>query len=76
MLSINSGASKWKPVSSFRASEEMAQPLPPAGLLDHATIDEMLLVMSWFRRHPDAWRHSVPIERWLAGDAPDPPLDP
>lgn len=45
--------------------EEMARPLPPAGLLDHALIDEMLLVMSWFRRHPEAWRRTEPIERWL-----------
>lgn len=56
---------------AFRAvvEEEMAVPLPPAGLLDHDTIDEMLLVMSWFRRHPDAWRRSVAIEAWLAGES-------
>ncbi len=46
-------------------AEEMATPLPPAGLLDAATIDEMLLVMSWFRRHPEAWRRTVPIEQWM-----------
>jgi excinuclease ABC subunit C len=44
---------------------EMRRPVPPAGLLDHSTIDEMLLVMSWFRRHPEAWRRSEPIDQWL-----------
>ena len=44
---------------------EMLRPLPPAGLLDHSHIDEMLLVMSWFRRHPEAWRRTAPIESWL-----------
>ena len=41
---------------AFRAvvAEELGRPLPPAGLLDAATIDEMLVVRSWFRRHPDA----------------------
>lgn len=49
--------------------EEMALPLPPSGLLDAATIEEMLLVMSWFRRHPEAWRRTLPIDRWLDGEA-------
>lgn len=44
---------------------EMQTPLPAAGLLDHATMDEMLLVMAWFRRHPEAWRRTTPLERWL-----------
>ena len=48
--------------------DEIARPLPPSGLLDHATIEEMLLVMSWFRRHPEAWRRTLPIDRWLAGE--------
>jgi len=48
--------------------DEAERPLPSAGLLDHATIDEMLLVMAWFRRHPEAWRRTTPIERWLAGE--------
>jgi len=52
---------------AFRAvvAAEMLRPMPPAGLLDHATIDEMLLVMSWFRRHPEAWRRTETIEQWL-----------
>lgn len=48
-------------------AEDLNQPLPPAGLLDAATLDEMLLVMSWFRRHPDGWRRTTPLEQWLAG---------
>ncbi|MEZ4455660.1 MAG: hypothetical protein R2882_03780 [Gemmatimonadales bacterium] len=48
--------------------EEMRTPVRPAGLLDHETLDEMLLVMSWFRRHPEAWRRSTPIDRWLEGE--------
>jgi excinuclease ABC subunit C len=50
--------------------EELAKPVPAAGLLDAATLDEMLLVMSWFRRHPEAWRRTVAIDRWLAGEHP------
>lgn len=55
---------------AFRAvvEAEMTQRLPPAGLLDCATIDEMLLVMSWFRRHPEAWRRTVPVARWQDGE--------
>ena len=40
--------------------------MPAAGLLDGATLDEMLLVMAWFRRHPDALRRTEPLEAWLA----------
>jgi excinuclease ABC subunit C len=46
--------------------DELERPLPPAGLLDAATLDEMLLVMSWFRKHPDALRRTEPLESWLA----------
>jgi hypothetical protein len=47
---------------------DLLDPLPPAGLLDASTLDEMLLVMSWFRRHPEAWRRTMPIENWLEGN--------
>jgi excinuclease ABC subunit C len=55
---------------AFRAVVEtdLLRPMPPAGLLDASTLDEMLLVMSWFRRHPEAWRRTVPIQSWLDGD--------
>lgn len=53
---------------AFRAvvADELARPVPPAGFLDAGTLDEMLLVMSWFRRHPDALRRTEPLERWSA----------
>jgi hypothetical protein len=56
---------------AFRAVVEadLLRPLPPAGLLDASTLDEMLLVMSWFRRHPEAWRRTVPIQSWLDGES-------
>jgi excinuclease ABC subunit C len=59
-------------VEAFRAvvRAEVATPLPPAGLLEAATLDEMLLVMSWFRRHPESWRRTVPLDQWAA--APEP----
>ncbi len=36
-------------------------PLPPPS----ETIEEMLLVMSWFRRHPEALRRTSRIEDWM-----------
>ena len=30
-----------------------------------AAIDEMLLLLHWFRRHPAALSHTVPLEDWL-----------
>lgn len=34
------------------------------GPLPSGTIDEMLLVMSWFRRHPEALRRTTRLEAW------------
>lgn len=48
--------------------DDQSKPIPASGLLDHATIDEMLLIMGWFRRHPESWRRTTPIERWLSGE--------
>lgn len=39
----------------------------PAGPMEAATIEETLLLMSWFRRHPDAFRRTTPIEDWERG---------
>ena len=49
---------------AFRAvvAEEAAQPLPPAGPLPPESIDEILLLMSWFRAHPDALRRTTPYD--------------
>ena len=53
--------------AAFRAvvSDDLSAPEPPPGPLDTATIEEMLLVMSWFRRHPEALRRTSKMEEWL-----------
>ncbi len=37
----------------------------PVGPLAAGTIEEMLLLMSWFRRHPDALRRTTRVEDWV-----------
>jgi excinuclease ABC subunit C len=37
----------------------------PAGPLATEWIEEMLLVMSWFRRHPEALRRTAPLTEWM-----------
>lgn len=39
---------------------------PLAGPLDTERIDEVLLILQWFRRHPAALRRSVPLDAWIA----------
>ena len=53
---------------AFRAvvAEEVARPVPPAGPLPLEAIDEILLLMSWFRAHPDALRRTSSYEHWAA----------
>jgi excinuclease ABC subunit C len=43
---------------------DLGQP-EAAGPLEPAAIEEMLLVMSWFRRHPDALRRTTKLEQWV-----------
>jgi excinuclease ABC subunit C len=52
---------------AFRAvvAEEAAKPAAPAGPLPLDAIDEILLLMSWFRTHPDALRRTTPYSEWL-----------
>ena len=45
-------------------ADEAAKPAPPAGPLPLEAIDEILLLMSWFRAHPDALRRTTPLESW------------
>jgi len=45
---------------------ELAQPAPAAGPLPSQFLDEILLLMAWFRRHPEAFRRTTPLERWAA----------
>jgi excinuclease ABC subunit C len=52
---------------AFRAvvAEETRQPPPPAGPLPLESIDEVLLMMAWFRAHPDALKRTTPYEQWM-----------
>ena len=45
---------------------EVATPDPAPGPLDPGVIEEMLLVMSWFRRHPEALRRTTRLDQWVA----------
>ena len=42
--------------------EECARPLPPAHRIDAERLHERLLVMSWFRTRPEAWRRTTALE--------------
>ena len=52
---------------AFRAvvREELAQPEAPPGPLPLEAIDEILLVMAWFRAHPEALRRTTPLAHWM-----------
>lgn len=50
--------------------EECAAPVGPLSRIEPERLHQRLLVMSWFRTRPEAWRRTVPLERWL--DAPPP----
>ena len=53
---------------AFRAvvADEVARPQPPPGPLPPESIDEILLLMSWFRAHPEALRRTSPYADWVA----------
>ena len=38
---------------------------PEGGSLPADSIDEMLLLVNWFRRHPTAFNRTVPLNSWL-----------
>jgi excinuclease ABC subunit C len=44
--------------------EELQRPAPHTGALPTHALDEVLLVMSWFRNHPDALRRTSSLESW------------
>lgn len=46
---------------------ELARPDPSPGPLPGETVEETLVVLSWFRRHPDALRRTEALERWEDG---------
>ncbi len=45
---------------------ELGRAEHPSGPLPAATLDETLLLMSWFRKHPEALRRTTPLESWVA----------
>jgi excinuclease ABC subunit C len=51
---------------AFRAvvDSELERPASPPGPLPLDGIDEILLLMSWFRAHPEALRRTSPLEHW------------
>ena len=53
---------------AFRAvvAQEAATPSPPVGPLPLEAIDEILLLMSWFRAHPEALRRTSTYAEWAA----------
>jgi excinuclease ABC subunit C len=52
---------------AFRAvvAEEAQQPDRASGPLPLDAVDEVLLMMAWFRAHPDALRRTTPYEQWM-----------
>lgn len=44
--------------------EELAKAPTPVGRIDPERIHQRLLVTSWFRTHPEAWRRTTPVERF------------
>lgn len=45
--------------------DELAGPSLPSGPLPFQHLDEILLIMAWFRRHPEAFRRTSTLESWL-----------
>jgi excinuclease ABC subunit C len=52
---------------AFRAvvAEELAREEPQPGPLPLESVDEILLLMAWFRAHPDALRNTTPLAEWV-----------
>jgi excinuclease ABC subunit C len=52
---------------AFRAAvaDEIRRPEPSTGPLPLDSIDEVLLMMAWFRAHPDALGRTSPFEQWM-----------
>lgn len=53
---------------AFAATVDRFAALPPGGPAARTAteMDELLLVMSWFRQHPDELRATTPLPRWRA----------
>lgn len=46
-------------------AEELGRVEPALGPLPAASLDETLLLMAWFRKHPDALRRTTTLESWV-----------
>jgi excinuclease ABC subunit C len=46
--------------------EEVSRPAPAPGPLPFQHLDEILMLMAWFRRHPEAFRRTSRLEEWVA----------
>jgi len=59
-------------LEAFRAvvAEEAARPQPPSGPLPLESLDEILLLMSWFRAHPEALRRTSAYAEWAREQVP------
>jgi excinuclease ABC subunit C len=59
-------------LEAFRAvvAEEAMRPQPPSGPLPLEALDEILLLMSWFRAHPEALRRTSPYSEWAGEHVP------
>lgn len=44
--------------------DELARPAEPPGRVDAERLHQRLLVTSWFRNRPEAWRRTAPLEAW------------
>ena len=54
-------------LDAFRAvvRDELNKPDPGLESLANRGMDEVLLVMSWFRRHPDSFRRTTRLNEWV-----------
>ena len=56
---------------AFAAAVERSAALPADGPAAHTApeMDELLLVMSWFRQHPEEFESTTPLSEWLETQA-------
>jgi excinuclease ABC subunit C len=56
---------------AFAAAVERAAGLPAGGPAAHTApeMDELLLVMSWFRQHPEEFESTTPLGEWMETEA-------
>ncbi|MFL5506509.1 MAG: hypothetical protein ACJ8AU_06475, partial [Gemmatimonadales bacterium] len=46
-------------------TDHLAEPAPTPWPLPLERIDEILMMMAWFRRHPDSLRRTSSYEEWV-----------